>query len=165
MKWACPSSVPPPLQADGSVVAWGKPSQGGDGSNLEGLDGFVKIYAGLYAFVACRAGCDVHSCVAWGDEQYGGRIDYADFPTTTTTTTQTMTTSGTSQTMTTSGTSTQTATQTMTTSGTSTQSATMTATMTMSATQTMTAPMEMEISQSVRAASCLLMVLATVAGL
>ncbi|CAE7748222.1 unnamed protein product, partial [Symbiodinium pilosum] len=73
------------LRADGSVVTWGEPNQGGDSSEVqEDLHDILDIQASDYAFAARRAdGCVAAerafaailsdgSVVAWGDSYNGG---------------------------------------------------------------------------------------------
>ena len=55
------------LKTDGSVVAWGNPSQGGSNPNIS--SGVVAVYSTYSAFAALKTDGSV---VSWGSSQYGG---------------------------------------------------------------------------------------------
>lgn len=57
------------LRADGSVVAWGDSSYGGDASSVATLRDIVSVTGSDGAFAALRADGSV---VAWGSSNYGG---------------------------------------------------------------------------------------------
>lgn len=66
------------LKSDGTVVAWGDPTSGGDASSPVGgaLTGIVNVVPNGYAFAAITGGGGV---VAWGDPGGGGDPTCASF--------------------------------------------------------------------------------------
>ena len=58
------------LMADGTVVAWGNKSSGGDASKVKDkLTDIIKVVGNEYAFAALK---ENGSVVTWGQERYGG---------------------------------------------------------------------------------------------